>query len=79
MSRSLLDCPNRFLITLLESSEDESQSKRIERIEKKLDPILSVIVVQQKAACLVAGVSPDTVRNKFSEAKQKSYSATAAA
>ncbi len=50
--------------TLLEPPEDETQSERIERIEKKLDFILSVIVVQQKDACEAVGVHPDTVRNK---------------
>lgn len=50
--------------TLLDSPEGESQAERIERIEKKLDLILSVIVVRQKDACEVAEVTPATVRNK---------------
>lgn len=33
-------------------------------VDAKLDPLLSVIVVQQKDACEAIGVSDDTVRNK---------------
>ncbi len=52
------------LKTLFESPENETQTERLERIEKKMDLILSVIVVQQKDACEAVGVSPDTVRNR---------------
>ena len=52
------------LKALLETPENESQNQRLERIEKKMDLILSVIVVQQKDACEAVGVSPDTVRNR---------------
>ncbi len=52
------------LKTLLEIERDDNLTERLDRIEKKFDLILSVIVVQQKDACLAVGVSPDTVRNK---------------
>ena len=51
--------------TLLEESTDKkSIEERLDRIEKKFDLILSVLVVQQKDACEAMGVSDDTVRNK---------------
>jgi len=49
---------------LLGESENESVAERLDRIEKKFDLILSVIVVQQKDFCEAIGMSPDTVRNK---------------
>lgn len=52
------------LRTLLETPENETLVERLDRIEKKMDLFLSVIVVQQKDACEAAGISPDTVRNR---------------
>lgn len=49
---------------LLETKDSSEQSERIDRIEKKLDLILSCIVIQQKDAAEAVGVSPDTVRDK---------------
>lgn len=37
---------------------------RLSKIEQQLSFLLSVIVVQQKDACAVSGVSPETVKNK---------------
>lgn len=48
---------------LLNSKDESEQAERIDRIEQKLDLLLSVIVVQQKDACEAVGISPDTVRN----------------
>ena len=51
--------------TLLESEPDgANNTQRLERLEQKLDLILSVIVVQQKDACQAVGISDDTIRNK---------------
>ncbi len=40
------------------------EEEKLNRIEAKLDALLSVILVQQKDACEAAGVTPETVRNK---------------
>lgn len=45
-------------------NDDAETGERLDRLEKKLDLILSVIVVQQKDACEAVGVSADTARNK---------------
>lgn len=50
--------------TLLADTGPENIEERLERIEKKFDLILSVIVVQQKDVCAAKNISPDTVRNK---------------
>jgi hypothetical protein len=49
---------------LLQLTDESEQAMRIDRIERKLDLILSCIVVQQKDAAEAVGVSSDTVRNK---------------
>ena len=49
---------------LLETPENETLIERLERIKKKMDLFLSVIVVQRKDACEAVGISPDTVRNR---------------
>jgi hypothetical protein len=36
----------------------------IERVEQKLDIVLAALVVRQKEACEIAGVSQATARNK---------------
>lgn len=45
--------------------QNETDEDRIDRIEKKLDLILSVIVVQQKDACEAVGVTPETARKRI--------------
>ena len=35
-----------------------------EEVSRKLDPLLNVIVLQQKDVCEATGISNDTVRNK---------------
>jgi hypothetical protein len=52
------------LKVLLESPENETEAEWRVRMEKKIDVILSCIVIQQKNAAEAVGVSPDTVRDK---------------
>lgn len=40
------------------------EKDRLDRIEAKLDALLSVIVIQQKDACEAAGITPETARAK---------------
>ena len=48
-------------LNMLDKISDDEQ---LNRIEGKLDILLSVIVIQQKDAAAAAGVHSDTVRNK---------------
>lgn len=53
------------LLEKLLEEESDGRDERIDRIEKKLDLILSVIVVQQKDACEAVGVTPETARKRI--------------
>lgn len=48
---------------LLDEKDESEMLLRIERLEKKLDILLSAIVVRQKDACEIAGITPATARN----------------
>ena len=52
------------LKTLIETAPEGDTLERLERLEKKLDLILSAIVIQQKDACEMVGITSDTIRNK---------------
>ena len=54
----------KLIEELLDSKDESEQSARMDRIERKLDLLLSVIVVRQKDASEAVGVSDDTIRNK---------------
>ena len=49
---------------LLEKKDYNELEEKVDVLNAKMDLILSVIVVQQKDACLAVGITPETVRNK---------------
>lgn len=48
----------------IEEAIKQSVQEAVEPLREKIDLLMRAIVVQQKDACEIAGVSPDTVRNK---------------
>lgn len=51
------------LKVLLEQRPDETTAERLDRIESMLRLLLAAIVVPQKIACEIAGITDDTIRN----------------
>ncbi|HEY8562839.1 MAG TPA: hypothetical protein VIL74_20845 [Pyrinomonadaceae bacterium] len=52
-----------LLEQLLNDADDESTKERLDRLEAKLDILLSAIVIRQKDACEIAGITQATARN----------------
>lgn len=48
---------------LLDGDSDLEIIERLDRIERKLDFLLSAIVIRQKDACGIAGITQATARN----------------
>lgn len=51
------------IAALMEEKTGETTEERLDRIERLLTAIASAIVVSQKDAATIAGVSDDTLRN----------------
>lgn len=50
--------------TILETKDTSSSNERFERLEQKVDLILSALVVSQKDLCQILNTSPQTIINK---------------
>lgn len=48
----------------IEETIKQAIAEAVEPLQKQIDQLLSVVVVQQKDACTIAGVSDEIIRNR---------------
>ena len=60
---------DRFVVVPRAELLETLSSLLDERIEAQLGPLKSIIAVKQKEACLAAGITDDTARNRVAQGK----------